>query len=334
MNDHYYLEDVDRSESVEGFYLLADASIRLSRNDSPYLYARVTDISGSMDAVFWNYLGDMDEDCKGEVVYIRAVGSEYNGKIQLVLSEIRFPTEAETMLHVDLEEIIPGAMMTYASRMNDLEDAMNTVEDEDCRKMYEYIREKYGSLVWTMPASEGGHHSYVHGWLAHTVDMLRAAEDIARVYEHLDRDLLLTGVFMHDVGKFRLFELSKYGLVTGYTAEGLLLGRSVLAVLEIQEAAAKFKVPKEKVVLLLHMVLAHYDASERGTPITPAFPEACVLAHLNKMDIAVDRYATAMSVMDKSTFSGVIPGLDGRVFNREFMTTLKRKEDEDDEEVF
>lgn len=330
MSEHYYLEDVDRCESVEGFYLLTDASIRVSRNDSLYLYARLTDASGSMDAVFWNYLGDVDEECKGEIVYIRAVGSEYSGRIQLVLSEIRFPTEEETMLYVDLEEIIPGPMKTCARRLSDLEDIMKTVEDEDCRKICEHILEKYGGLVWTMPASESGHHSYIRGWLVHTVDMLCAAEDMARVYEQLDRDLLLTGVFLHDVGKFRLFEFSKYGLVTGYTAEGLLLGRSVLAVLEIQEAAARYHVPRDKVMLLLHMVLAHYDAPERGLPNAPAFPEACVLAHLNKMDIAVDRYGSAMSVMDKGTFSAVIPGLDRRVFNREYMTMILR-EDEDDE---
>ncbi len=325
MNDHYYLEDVDRSESVEGFYLLADASIRLSRNDSPYLYARVTDITGSMDAVFWNYTGDMDEDCKGEIVYIRAVGGVYNGKIQLVLSEIRFPTAEESALQVDLDEIIPSAGQSQSQLLDELKRVMGQIEDENCRNIYEYICRKYGSLVWSMPASDGRHHSFVHGWLSHTVDMLRAAEHVARVYEHVDRDLLLTGVFLHDVGKFRLFELSKFGLVTGYTAEGLLLGHPVMGVLEIQEAASGCDVPKEKVTLLIHMVLTAHSGPERGGSIEPAFPEAYILAQLNQMDIGLDQYGEAMGKLNSGEFSAFIHGLDRRVFCRDYLSMIGRE---------
>lgn len=333
MRKHYYLVEIELNEPVEGFYLLKDVSIQANCCNSPCLFAHLADVSCSTDAVFWNYSGNVDEACRGEIVYIRGALSNCSGQIQLVLSEIRRPTEEEMQLHVDLEELIPSAKVTYEWELNTLENIMKTVKDEDCRKIYEYIREKYGRLMWTMPATDGGHHSHTAGWLTHTVNMLRMAETIASCYcGFLDRDLLLTGVFLHDVGKFRSFTFSRYGLVTGYTTEGLLLGGSVLSALEIREAAAKLNVPNDKVMLLLHMVLSRYDAPEQGMANDAAFPEAYVLACLNKMDIAMDRYINAMVPAGKGNFSAEIPELNRRVYYREEMKRITPEDKEEDKE--
>jgi len=144
------------------------------------------------------------------------------------------------------------------------------------------------------PAGVRNHHAYLGGLLEHVVTLLDAADRILPLYLELDRDLLLAGIFLHDIGKIR--ELS-YSKAFAYTDEGQLVGHLVIGVEMLDEKAAKVPdltgepFPKELLLRLRHMILSHHGTHEFGSPRLPMTPEAIALHHLDNLDAKVHSFA-------------------------------------------
>jgi 3'-5' exoribonuclease len=138
------------------------------------------------------------------------------------------------------------------------------------------------------------HHAYIGGLLEHVVRLLEAADRLLPLYPELDRDLLLTGIFLHDIGKVR--ELS-YGRVFSYTDEGQLIGHLVIGVEMLNEKAARVPdltgepFPTEILLRLKHMIVSHHGALEFGSPKLPMTPEAIALHYLDNLDAKVHTFA-------------------------------------------
>jgi 3'-5' exoribonuclease len=143
------------------------------------------------------------------------------------------------------------------------------------------------------PAGVRNHHAYLGGLLEHVVTLLDAADRLLPIYPDLSRDLLLMGVFLHDIGKVR--ELS-YQHVFGYTDEGQLIGHIVIGVEMLDEKVAKVPeltgepFPPELLLRLKHMILSHHGSYEFGSPRLPMTPEAIALHHLDNLDAKVHSF--------------------------------------------
>ena len=143
------------------------------------------------------------------------------------------------------------------------------------------------------PAGVRNHHAYLGGLLEHVVTMLDAADRIAPLYPELNRDLLMMGIFLHDIGKVR--ELS-YDRVFGYTDEGQLVGHIDLGVEMLTEKIARAPdligepFPNELLLRLKHMIVSHHGTYEFGSPRLPMTPEAIFLHYLDNLDAKVHSF--------------------------------------------
>src|SRR5947208_6562599 len=143
------------------------------------------------------------------------------------------------------------------------------------------------------PAGVRNHHAYLGGLLEHVVTLLDAADRLAAVYPELDRDLLLAGVFLHDIGKVR--ELS-FGKSFAYTDEGQLIGHLVIGVEMLSEKAARVPdltgepFPKELLLRLKHLIVSHHGTYEFGSAKLPMTPEAIALHYLDNFDAKVHSF--------------------------------------------
>jgi 3'-5' exoribonuclease len=159
------------------------------------------------------------------------------------------------------------------------------------------------------PAGVRNHHAYLGGLLEHVVTLLDAAERILPLYPELDRDLLLAGIFLHDIGKVR--ELS-YGKAFAYTDEGQLVGHLIIGVEMLTEKAAKVPdltgepFPPELLLRLKHMILSHHGSYEYGSPRLPMTPEAIALHHLDNLDAKVHSFTRDIRE-DRNTTSAWTP---------------------------
>jgi 3'-5' exoribonuclease len=143
------------------------------------------------------------------------------------------------------------------------------------------------------PAGIKNHHAYLGGLLEHVVTLLDGAERLLPLYPQLDRDLLLMGVFLHDIGKVR--ELT-YGRSFAYSDEGQLIGHLVIGVEMLNEKVARVPdltgepFPHELLLRLKHMIVSHHGTYEFGSPKLPMTPEAIALHYLDNFDAKVHSF--------------------------------------------
>ncbi|MFC1655036.1 3'-5' exoribonuclease YhaM family protein, partial [Myxococcota bacterium] len=132
------------------------------------------------------------------------------------------------------------------------------------------------------------HHAYLGGLLEHTLAVCELADRVAKLYPHVDRDILLAGAFFHDVGKIRELGSDRS---FDYTDEGRLLGHIVMGAMMVTDLAeAHPELPEETALKLTHMILSHHGSYEFGSPKRPKFTEALILNYLDELDSKVQTF--------------------------------------------
>ena len=179
------------------------------------------------------------------------------------------------------------------------------------RTMYNHILNKYYDRFIVYPAASKNHHCCLSGLLYHTISMAAIAMMISSYYQTIDKDVLLTGVILHDVGK--VMELSG-PIATKYTLEGRLLGHISIMVGEIRIAAKEENISGEIPLLLEHMILSHHGNKDFGSPILPLTREAVVLHFVDDLDSKMNILDKAYDDVEEGEFTQRIIALDGRAF--------------------
>ena len=162
------------------------------------------------------------------------------------------------------------------------------------------------------PAAQKNHHAEMAGLLYHVKRMLMMAERACEVYTNLNRELVMTGVILHDMEKINEIDSNELGISTGYSFEGKMLGHLVQGVRTIDRLAAELDIPREKAVMLEHMILSHHYEPEFGSPKKPLFPEAEMLHYLDMVDAKMFDMQEAVEKTEPGCFSDRVWTLDNR----------------------
>ena len=187
---------------------------------------------------------------------------------------------------------------------------VESIKNEDCRKILDYLIKRLSPKLFDYPAAVSVHHDYASGLLMHTTSMADLGEFLAKYYEDIDRDILITGILLHDMGKTIEFEGP---VIYKYSLEGKLLGHISLMVSEIRRAAEGLKITGEVPLLLEHMVLSHHGYNEFGSPVLPMTKEALLLSLIDNLDSKMVIVQKALEGVNPGEFSTKVFPLDGRV---------------------
>ena len=272
-----------KNQMFEGYLLVKGGEQRTSSNGSKFLDMTLADISAEVNAKMWD--GNTPAPRCGQVVKVRAMMLEYNGRPQLRVDKLR-PLEERDQ--VDMSLLVPCA----------------PYPPEDMLK------------ALTFPAAQKLHHAEKGGLLHHTSTMLRLAEAVCAVYPTLDSDLLAAGVILHDLCKMSEMNSDEMGVVTDYTVEGMLLGHLVEGVSEIQAICDEVGVDEELKLMLSHMILSHHDLPEYGSPKPPMFPEAEILHEIDLMDARMYEMNYALRSAQPGGFTERIWSLERKLYRR------------------
>ena len=306
------LADLRVGDEIDGFYLLTDATVRTSTNGSRFLAATLQDRSGSVALKMWDYTGGIGSDDNGSAVRVRGAVNDFKGTLQLTARMLRLAEEKD---HINPEQLVPTAPMDPEQGLEEIRNLLQSLQDDDYRRVAETLFSRNEAVFRTVPAAKSVHHGFRGGLLMHTVNMLRAADYLAELYrEVINRDLLLTGTLLHDLAKIREFTLTPLGVVKDYSTEGQLLGHLVMGAQEIAAVAEELGTPKEKSVLLQHLVLSHHGEPDFGAAVRPMCAEAELLHLIDMMDSRMEIYAEALNTMEPGSFSERIFALDHRVY--------------------
>lgn len=294
----------------EGFLLVRSADRRTDSRGAYYVDLNLADRSGEINGKIWDQNALAPET--GSVVKVRGMVQEYNGRLQFRVEKIRPSTAAD---EVDMNRLVPGAPEKPEDMLAEIQHTVDSLTSVRLQTLTREMLKDAGNDLLYFPGAQRMHHAERAGLLHHTVSMLRLAKGVLEVYPDLNRDLLLTGVILHDLGKLDEMKSDRLGTVSDYTRDGQLLGHLVRGITHLNQVAARSGIDGETVVLLEHMLLSHHGESEFGSPKPPMFPEAEALRWIDMLDARLNAIQSVAARTPSGAFSEKVAGLDRRVYH-------------------
>lgn len=313
--ENYSVCQLQRDMRFEGFLLVRSAEKRKDSKGNDYVDMNLADRTGEINCKIWNWDSAAEVPEAGSAVKVRGTIQEYNGRLQLRVEKWRPAAEGDPL---DMNSLVPSAPRPAADMLQEIRDIVAGFRNEKLRRLTEGMLEQAGRDLSWFPAAQRMHHAERSGLLHHTTDMLRMAEAMLQVYPWLNRDLLLAGVIIHDLGKMEELKSDPAGNVSDYTRDGQLLGHLVRGITNLNRVADRLDIHGEPVVLMEHMLLSHHGEAEYGSPKAPMFPEAEALHWLDIMDARMNTMKTAEDKTPEGAFSEKIFSLDRRVYHPKY----------------
>ncbi len=314
------LDDVAEGSRLVGCYCVTSKQIGVTKNDKPYLRLLLCDRSGEIEGRVWDEAERINEwVAEGAYVGIRGRVENYRGQRQLKV-------EAIALLEVapeDLELFLPRSQHDLDELEKQLDALIDSVRDPGLHALLIRLlgrESETGRAFRRAPAAKRNHHAYIGGLLEHTVSIGWVCSALARHYgAALDRDLLVTGALLHDIGKIREIEVAS-GFP--YTDEGKLLGHIVLGIQMVKDAAKEVaELPQERALLVQHLVASHQGKYEWQSPKIPMTLEALLLHYVDDLDAKMHQ-ALALVAASEKGWTGYDPA-----FARSFFRHLADREE-------
>ena len=313
-----YISDLCDGDAVDEVFLLADKQLRANRNANLYLLASLRDKSGLISGLMWNVTEETVSHVRaGDFVRARGKVQLFQGALQMILTHI-VPVPPEGLDPADFHPTSGADVQKLMGRMREI---LFSIDEPHLRTLVEcfLIDEPLMEAFSRAPAGVKTHHAYHGGLLEHVVNILETTDRIADLYPKLDRNLLLAGIFLHDIGKVR--EMTFDASFT-YTDEGQLLGHLVIAVEMLSRKICEAErltgepFPQETALRLKHMIVSHHGTYEFGSPRLPMTPEAIALHHLDNLDAKVHEFTRSIEDDPNagSSWTPYSPRLDRKLF--------------------
>ena len=282
LEKHQKITDFQEGQDIVDFFLVREKSERKKKNGDTYLSLELSDASGKINGKIWDRAEEFSALFqKGDIVKVMAAVSTYRGNNELHINRIRGTSEED---NVRPEDFYPSSPYSSKEMYRELREILLTVEDEDIRKLIQTFFDDtaFSEAFQKSVAARNLHHPYLSGLLEHTLSVVRICDFLASHYPDINRSLLLAGALFHDIGK--ISELNS-GADMDYSTQGILKGHMVIGheiLSRIIDSLGEF--PKEKRMLLEHMVLSHQGEREWGAPVVPMTREALLLHFADNMD--------------------------------------------------
>jgi 3'-5' exoribonuclease len=290
--ERQYIAHLADGINVEEVYLVSEKQLRANRNGNLFLQLEVRDRSGSMSARMWNAGEGLFRTFEeGDFLRVKGKVQLFQGALQMIVNNLD-KVHSST---VHLSDFLPHTEQDVSKLFEKLRSVLMRLSNPHLRGLIEcfLMDEVFVDQFCRAPAGIRNHHAYVGGLLEHVVTLLDGAERILPLYPDVNRDLLLVGIFLHDVGKVR--ELS-YDRVFSYTDEGQLIGHLIIGVEMVNEKIPQVSdltgepFPQELLLRIKHMILSHHGTYEFGSPKLPMTPEAIALHALDNFDAKVHTF--------------------------------------------
>ena len=291
-----FVKELKDGDSVNEIFLLADKQLRANRNANLYLLATLRDRTGIVSGLMWNVAEEMVQNVSaGDYVRVRGKVQLYQGGLQMIMTHIDHVPRSSC----DEEDFQVQSQANAAPLLARLKELLTSLRCAQLLTLAQCFLDDEALVtgLCAAPAGVKAHHAYMGGLIEHVVSMSEVADRICVLYPALNRDLLLLGVLLHDLGKVR--ELS-WDPTLAYTDEGQLLGHINIAIEILNEklvnAASRLGKPldQEIVLRLKHMILSHHGTREFGSPTVPMTPDAIALHHIDNLDARLHEFTRAI----------------------------------------
>jgi len=279
----FFLSDCSHHENkvITSTFVVISKQVKPKKTGEPYLALTLGDRTGQIEAKMWdNVETAIDAFEQEDFIKTKGLLNKYKNRFQFTIHKLRKLNESE----IDFSDYLPKTTKDIGELWQTLAGYVASFRNPHLKALIEAfmsdpdIAEAYRNA----PAAKSLHHAYIGGLLDHVVSLFRSCDLICQNYPQINRDLLLTGAFLHDIGK--IHELT-YNRSFSYTTRGQLLGHMIIELEMLQSKLAQVPdFPDELKTLVEHLIISHHGEYEFGSPKLPMFPEALMLHYLDDLD--------------------------------------------------
>jgi 3'-5' exoribonuclease len=288
---HLWVKNIKVDNKVRGLYLAKAKRVGLTKKGDPFLSITLADRTGEIEARVWERAEEFSKVfVEGDILDVEGYGSSFRDQVQVTLSDLSVSgEEGDPSIFLEATPKDVRAMMASLRKM------FKGIENAHLKALIDRFLSdrRFVSLFKKAPAAKTFHHSYLGGLIEHTLSVCEMSKSAAEHYPELDKDLLLAGALLHDIGKIR--EL-RYDRMIDYTDEGRLLGHLILGVAMVDEKLTEMRsFPLDISLRLKHLILSHHGQYEFGSPKRPKFLEAFALHLIDDLDAKMNGLSRFMS---------------------------------------
>ncbi|KJS22859.1 MAG: hypothetical protein VR72_03860 [Clostridiaceae bacterium BRH_c20a] len=309
--ERIYIRELEEGSKISATFLVKQKQLLPFKNKKGrFLHVILGDRTGEIEGRLWETAEDIFSRLNDKnIVHVEGEVSRYKDIFQINITSI---TPSESYV---IEDLLPVSNRDINEMQNELKEVISSIENSSMRELLELIftnEDLYLSFTRS-PAAKFHHQAYIGGLLEHTLGVVKVADSLAGVYPNIDKDLLITGALLHDIGKI---EELVYDEKIEYSDGGRLIGHLVLGVNIVQRSIDRIVAfPQDIKIKLIHMIVSHHGEYEWQSPKKPKFIEAMLLHYADMIDVHVDKFNQVKNNTDANeAWSGWVKGLDRYIY--------------------
>ncbi len=326
----FFLSDCPQFENkiITSSFVVTTKQVKPKKSGEPYLALTLADRCGQIEAKMWDNVEEaLDSFEQEDFLKVKGLLNKYKNRFQITIHKLRRLSDSE----VDFADYLPKTTKDIDGLWRTLGEFVSSFQDPHLRGLVQAFMSdsEIAAAYRNAPAAKTLHHAYIGGLLDHVVSLFRSCDLVSRNYPQINRDLLLTGAFFHDIGK--IHELT-YMRSFSYTTRGQLLGHMIIELEMLQAKLAQFpEFPPELKTLLEHLIISHHGQYEFGSPKLPMFPEALMLHYMDDLDSKMEsmRATFEREAGSESSWTSYNPSLGRTLLNT--AKFLKKEESAEEE---
>ena len=308
-----FVKDLRKDMEITEFFMAKTTVIKVGSNGKQSLDITLGDKTGEISGKKWD-VSDAEYPMlkaipEKSIVKVKGVVTEWQGQLQMRVQRIR---EVKPEDDQNICDFVKAAPEEPQEMYDYIYATAESMQDSDLKRLCVKVLTDNKEKIMYYPAAQKNHHAQLAGLLYHMKRMLMTGEGVCSVYKNLNRDLVCAGVILHDMEKLNEIESGTDGIATGYSFEGQMLGHIIQGVKKLDSLAIELDIPREKAIMLEHMILSHHYEPEFGSPKKPLFPEAEVLHYLDILDARMFDMEAALEATEPGSFSDRVWTLDNR----------------------
>lgn len=281
-----FVEALQEGDRINDYFLAVRKDLRDQRNGGKFLGMVFKDKTGEIGGILWNNAASVAKLFElGDVVNVQGAVTSYQGRLQVRVDQVLPLREGEFDLS-DLSYVPETLDKTLAEFI----EIMRSVKNEWLARLIDSFLsdEAFMSAFAEAAAGKKWHHAYTGGLAQHCLELAKLADAVCAIFPGVDRDMLFTGILVHDIGK--IAEMS-HGMYVDYTTPGKLLGHLAIGADMVQERIRAIEgFPETMRLQVLHCVLSHHGELANGSPVVPKTVEAMALHHIDNLGAQLDAF--------------------------------------------
>ncbi len=270
-----FISDLGKGQVVEGeTFAIKFYKRTASRSNKPYVDLELADKTGAIRAKIWtDSLKNCEDSKEGDIVKIKGVVEEFAGSLQIIINKL------SVVKDYDLGDFLQKSENDSETMFLEIKEKVDLVKNPHLKKLLANILEdeKFVKKFKEAAAAYRVHHAYVGGLLEHIIECLSLSEAVVEKYPKLNKDLLIAGIILHDIGKVYEYKIST---TITFSTEGKLLGHIFIGAELVKNKAPK-DIPEALLNEILHIILSHHGEEAFGSPVRPMTPEAVTVHALD-----------------------------------------------------